>query len=152
VNKDEYISNIYAYDTQTDWIWSGCEAELSLPLSINSKRTGDRRVGERHVNWQHSSSCLTPIYTPDCGDARESKLFASSYIQHQQRRSPHLYLPFPRILPTVAFLFFFGTDSTNSPDCLPTLLQSMSVFYFLAFHFLAVSSVRWIKQLTRVSF
>jgi len=36
-------------------------------------------------------------------------------------------LSFLQILPTAAFLFFFRTDSTNSPDCLPILL-SMSVF------------------------
>jgi len=37
-----------------------------------------------------------------------------------------------QILPTVAFLFFFRTDSTDFPDCLP-ILWSMSVFYFLVF-------------------
>ena len=36
----------------------------------------------------------------------------------------------PQILPTVAFFFFFGTDSTDSPDCLPILLN-ISVSYFL---------------------
>ena len=35
--------------------------------------------------------------------------------------------PFLQILPTVAYLFFFRTDSTDSPDCLPILL-SISVF------------------------
>ena len=38
----------------------------------------------------------------------------------------------------IAFLFFFRTDYTNSPDCLPIRL-SMSVFLlfsFLVFHFL----------------
>jgi len=44
---------------------------------------------------------------------------------------------------TVAFLFFFRTDSTNPQDCLPILL-SMSVCSFLVFfvHFLVVGSVR----------
>ena len=37
-------------------------------------------------------------------------------------------LPFLQILPTVAFLFFCGTDSTDSTDCLPILL-SISVFF-----------------------
>ena len=36
-------------------------------------------------------------------------------------------LPFLQILPTVAYLFFFRTDSTDSADCLPVLL-SISVF------------------------
>ena len=35
---------------------------------------------------------------------------------------------FLQILSTVAFLFFFRTDSTDSPDCLPILL-SISVFF-----------------------
>jgi len=42
-----------------------------------------------------------------------------------------------QILPTVAFLFFFRTDSTDSPDCLPILL-SIAVFLlftFSVFHF-----------------
>ena len=43
-----------------------------------------------------------------------------------------LNLPFLQILPTVAFLFFFRTDSTDSPNCL-LLLLSISVFYFLVF-------------------
>ena len=61
----------------------------------------------------------------------------------------HSFIPgvsFQQILPIVAFLFFFGTDSTDSPDCLPIgLLLSISVYYFLVFlyfHFLVVSFVR----------
>jgi len=41
----------------------------------------------------------------------------------------------------IAFLFFFRTDSTDSSDCLPTLLSS-SVFSFPVLHFLVVGSVR----------
>jgi len=40
-----------------------------------------------------------------------------------------LNLPFLQTLPTVAFLFFFRTDSADSPDCLPILL-TISVFLF----------------------
>jgi len=42
--------------------------------------------------------------------------------------------PFPQIFPTIAYLFFSWTDSTDSPECLPILL-SISVFtlYFI-FH------------------
>ena len=44
---------------------------------------------------------------------------------------------------TVAFLFFFRTDSTDSPDCLPILLSISSYFLvFLFSHFLAVGSMR----------
>jgi len=38
-------------------------------------------------------------------------------------------VPFLQILPTVAFLLFFRTDSMDHPDCLPILL-SISVFTF----------------------
>ena len=42
--------------------------------------------------------------------------------------------PFLHILLTVAFLFFFRTDSTDSADCLPMLLSiPVSVFCFLVF-------------------
>jgi len=43
---------------------------------------------------------------------------------------PGLKLPFLQILLTVAYLFFFRTDSTDSPDCLPILL-SISGFFFI---------------------
>ena len=55
-----------------------------------------------------------------------------------------LKLPIVLVHHTVAFLFFFSTDSTDSPDCLPILL-SISVFYFLVFLFstiLVVGSMR----------
>ena len=40
-----------------------------------------------------------------------------------------LNLPFPQILSTAAFLFFFRTDYMDSPDCL-LLYLSISVFTF----------------------
>ena len=54
---------------------------------------------------------------------------------------PGLNLPFLQILPTAAFLFFTGTDGTDSPDCLPILL-SISVFFSLLFLFSTVSCFR----------
>ena len=56
------------------------------------------------------------------------------------------------IFPTVAFLFFFRTDCTDSLDCLLILL-SISVFAFSSsfFHFLVFGSMQYIK-LTYVSF
>ena len=59
----------------------------------------------------------------------------------KNRRNPDMSIAF---LPTVAFLFFFGNDSTNTPDCLPILL-SISVFLVFSFLFstsLVVGSVR----------
>ena len=44
------------------------------------------------------------------------------------------------------FLVFFRTDSTDSTDCLPTLLLSISVFllfsFFSVFHFVVVGFMR----------
>ena len=50
---------------------------------------------------------------------------------------PHFFIPglkpfFLQILSTIAFPFFFRTDSRNSPDCLSILL-SISVFSFSVF-------------------
>ena len=51
-------------------------------------------------------------------------------------------LPFLRILPTAAFLFFFRTDYMDPPDCLLILL-SISVFYFLVFFCFTLFSCRF---------
>ena len=45
-----------------------------------------------------------------------------------------LNIPFLQTLPTVAFIFFFRTDSADSLDHLPIHLD-IPVFYFLAFLF-----------------
>ena len=52
-----------------------------------------------------------------------------------------LNLPFLQTLPTVAFLFFFGTYSADSPDCLPILL-TISVFLFSFFSIFSTFSFR----------
>jgi len=55
---------------------------------------------------------------------------------------------FLQILPTAAFLFFFGTDYTVSRDCLPILLSISAFLLFTfssVFHFSVVGSVRSIK-------
>ena len=44
----------------------------------------------------------------------------------------HTAHPFLQILPTIVFLFFFRTDSTDFPDCLLILL-SISVFLLFSF-------------------
>ena len=49
-----------------------------------------------------------------------------SYL-HLNARLSDLFDHILQILPTVAFLFFFRTDSMDSPDCLPILL-SISLF------------------------
>ena len=56
---------------------------------------------------------------------------------------PGLKSFFSAILPTVAYLFFFSTDSMDSPDCLPILCEHIRFFYFFSFsvfHFLVVGS------------
>ena len=44
-------------------------------------------------------------------------------------RSLQHTLPFLQIRPTVASLFFLRTDSTDSPDCLPTLNWTFPFFF-----------------------
>ena len=51
------------------------------------------------------------------------------YTMHFMQFTNNSVFPFLQILPTVASLLFFRTDSTDSSDCLPTFL-SISVFYF----------------------
>ena len=56
---------------------------------------------------------------------------------------PRLNLPFLQTLPSVAFLFLFRTDSMDSPDCLPILLNiSVLLVSFSLCHYLVVGSVR----------
>jgi len=55
---------------------------------------------------------------------------------------PSLF-PFLQIRPTVAFLFFSWTDSTDSPDCLLILL-SISVFLLFSF-FLFSTFSSWFR-------
>ena len=52
---------------------------------------------------------------------------------------------FLQILSTVAFLFFFMTDSMDSADCLPIQVLSISDLYFLVFLFypLLVAGSMW---------
>jgi len=47
----------------------------------------------------------------------------SASITHSLFHSTLRNFPFLQILPAAAFLFFFRTDSTDSPDCLPILLS-----------------------------
>ena len=66
---------------------------------------------------------------------------------YQYSIAPHSFIAglnpsFLQILPTVAFLFFFGTDSTDSLDCLPILL-SMPVFLFSFFFGFPLFSCRF---------
>ena len=66
----------------------------------------------------------------------------SPSISHPLTLSFRAYnLPFLQILTTVAFLFDFRADSTDSLDCLPILL-SIPVFFFLIFLF-STSSCRF---------
>jgi len=52
-----------------------------------------------------------------------------------------------KILPTVALLFFFRADFTDSPDCLVFINTSehICLLLFLFYHFLVVGSVWQIK-------
>ena len=96
--------------------------------------------------YSHSSlaaSLATPHASPlsvavDDVPLKPTTTAISCYLQHAFTFNicraivmtyAHSNLPFLQILPTVAFLLFFRTDSTNSPYCLPILL-SMTFFTF----------------------
>jgi len=49
--------------------------------------------------------------------------------------TPRSFIPFLQILPTVAFFFFFRTDSTDFVDCLPIPLSKSIFLKFYIFFF-----------------
>jgi len=67
--------------------------------------------------------CSTPFYIVSF--IQLSSFIIASLFHTRLLNRPNL--PFLQILPIAVFLFFFRTDSTDSPDCLPILL-SLSVF------------------------
>ena len=77
--------------------------------------------------WIIHSSCVDRT---SCVTRQQSAV----YWCLSARFPDHTRQCFLQILPTVAFLFFFRTDSTDSPDCLPALLR-MSVYYYYFFLF-----------------
>ena len=134
-----------------EWCSSCCTFSVSLMkvLLTQAQRTnsGVEVLGER------SSVQSLPTSKDVWGSAvsRLTQFFEWNFLHrlmHSHHPSPpslfRSRLPFLQIIPTITFLFFFRTDSTDSPDCLPILL-SISVFHFLVFsvfHVLVVNSVR----------
>ena len=124
---------------------------LARPSTSSSLRITDRSfqymlplvsgINSRLLCVNHA--LISPIRTHLVLWVALSPSVPSTY--HSHHPSPlHSFIPVLKpsilqILPTVAFLFFFTTYSTDSLDCLPTLL-STSVFYFLVFLFSFFSS------------
>ena len=81
-----------------------------------------------HSRFRFNSTCLI-------------KSFITRSLFHSRLKT----FLFRKSFPPQPFLFFFRTDSADSPDCLP-ILVTISVFYFLVFFpLLVVGSVRSIK-------
>jgi len=109
------------------WWWSSCS--LLSPRLCNQLRASFHQL---RTNLSNSDS-LNPLSGTSSIGSIDSPL--SSSINPSLLHSRLKNFPFLHILPTVAFLFFFRTDSMDSPDCLPILL-SISVFYFFPHFFL----------------
>jgi len=88
-----------------------------------------------------------PVLTRSLASKTTTRKFTHNSLSYSANILFHSRLktfPFCKSIPPQPFLFFFGTDSTDSSDCL-LLLLSISVVYFLVFlvlHFLVVGSVR----------
>ena len=128
-----------------------CTTVLDHVISTNKQlsfwggRTGGQVATAMSV---HVIQCRQQLQTTTCTHAiLASKsilynLYAATihtYYYHYYSITPHTFTPglkpsFLQILPTVAFLFIFGTDCMFSPYCLQILL-SVSVYYFLVFLF-----------------
>ena len=89
--------------------YASCRLWNQLPASLCQPRT----------NLANYASLSSLSGTPSISSI-DSPLSSSLLLQA-------LNFPFLQILPTVAYLFFFWTDSMYSPDCLPILL-SRSIF------------------------
>jgi len=90
-----------------------------------------RRVYDsRHLQADCQEPGLAP--EPYTRQSNMGYLFITLTLSFQAQN-----LPFLQILPAVAFLFFFRTDYTDSPDCAYSFLN-FSVFHFLVVGFHAV--------------
>ena len=92
------------------------------------------------VRHPFTASVFAPrtLHTDTDHTARQKKTnrfsFACISFNTRQKLVSFSFLHFLQILPTAAFLFFFRTDSTDSPDCSP-ILQSISFLLFSFFLF-----------------
>ena len=77
--------------------------------------------------------------------ARSHSMFYTHPVIYSTLNNSCLYhnLSFLQILPTAASLFFFSTDSTHFPDCLPTLMIfSAYPFLLLSYSFFIPAKAR----------
>ena len=110
---------------------------LTYSLKINSLLFDPPCIWPTLLHLSAAADCC-------CLPITQSRSHVSPSLSHRQFRfytHPSLFhfrlktFLFVQIFPTVAFLFFFGADSTDSPDCLPILLSISVYFYFLVFLF-----------------
>ena len=84
----------------------------------------------------HGCGWISPRLLPTRARYQLSDIIRSrALFRHPLTLSFSSNLPFLQIIPTVAFLFFFSTDSMHSPNCVAILLSVSVFFYFLVFLF-----------------
>ena len=95
----------------------------------------------------HSPTSGTLALLPSAPSIHHSFITPHSFI-------PGLKPPFLQILPTVAFLFFFRTDSTDSTNCLLIRLNKFEFCFFSFFLFSTILVFGYVRQikLTYASF
>jgi len=106
-----------------------------------------KEEGEEQEREKEGRGWLGNERRRDLPDQCQTACYATEIVMIMRTgRASYELLSFLQILPTIAFLFFFRTDSTDSPDCLPTLVSITVSVYFLVFLFffncLVVGSMR----------
>ena len=111
----------------------GPSTSSSLGITDRSFQYASPHLG---INCEHlyvNHAVISPILTHPIRWVALPPSVLSTHNSHHPSPLTLLFqawnLTFLQILPTLAFLFFFRTDSTDSPDCLRILL-SISVFHY----------------------
>ena len=128
------LSDAHSFSVAVNKIWNSLPPALPTCTSLDTfqKPTLDK---EELSNYRQSRICLS---FPSClsGTFSIGSIHSplSSYVIPSLFHSRLKTFLFCKSFQPQPFLFFFMTDSRDSPDCLPILL-SISVFYFLVFLF-----------------
>ena len=88
-----------------------------------------RKLEPRPLEWHLAGTGLCSYRVRGVDGSCAKHLTMEFYTVVMLLTSILISIPSLQILPTVAFLFFFMTDSTDFPDCLLILL-SIPVFTF----------------------
>jgi len=118
VCSKRHLNRFFGNESQPTWT-NFCEVWAALALHFWSHSVNNALISPfcitQFFEWHflHKFHRLTTSITPS--------------LFHSRQKTP-----FRQILPTVAYLFFFRTDSTDSLDCLPIgLLRFYSVVFLL---------------------